>query len=115
MTAGISHIDLGNSAIIRGNHTHKRLLFQTSVHEDIAQPRKRRIQREGGNSAKAANRSLLVQGANLIEQDEAVLCIEKDRDAPRCRLIAGGHWRGNYRSQMIVHLWRRDNDARAVF
>jgi len=77
-------------------------LFREHVTQDF-QGRSVRRGREGPQPTDEAG---FVEGANLVEQDQAVLALKSDCHAKAGWSAPGGHWRGQRGAQVVVHFGR---------
>jgi hypothetical protein len=70
--------------------------------------------REGSrrNGAEPPDETAFVENANLIAKDQTVLTPEPDRDPIGRRATARRHRSDQNGSQIVMHLWRRNDQAR---
>lgn len=86
-----------------------------SFREDIPQARECRSKRFGLDRTQAPYQPLFIESAHLIQWDQTALLLESDGNTKGCRTTASGHWRDYYSTQIVMHFWRRNDNARTSF
>ena len=81
--------------------------------EDLAQRGESGAEGGRGDGSGALDQAGLVDGANLVEQDQPHLAAMPDRDAKGGGATAGGHGRDYGGAQMVMHLRRGDHQTGA--